>query len=122
MATGSDIDTSELAELWSQEHISQLPTFQHFHNIHQIKVEEALDALPAKLYKNSENLPQKSKYKCVKLKTKDKEKRNTPCEKMYWPSSMNNRASEVNNFLGKLKTPRSIDLVIFPHIFIYIYK
>ena len=114
MATGGDIDTSEIAELWSQEHISQLPTFQHFHNIHQIKVEEALDALPAKLYKNSENLPQKSKYKCLKLKTKDKEKRNTPCEKMYWPSTMNNRASEVNNFLGRLKMPRSIDLVIFP--------
>ena len=113
MAIGGDIDTSELAELWSEEHISQLPTFQHFHNIHQIKVEESLDALPAKLYKNPENLPQISKYKCVKLKAKDKEKRNTPCEKMYWPSSMNNRASEINNFLGKLKTPRSIDLVIF---------
>ena len=49
MATGGDIDTSELAELWSEEHISQLPTFEHFHNIHQIKVEESLDALPAKL-------------------------------------------------------------------------
>ena len=113
MATGGDIDTSELEELWSEEHISQLPTFEHFHNIHQIKVEESLDALPAKLYKNPENLPQKSKYKCVKLRAKDKEKRNTPCEKMYWPSSMNNRASEINNFLVKLKTPRSIDLVIF---------
>ena len=117
MATGGDIDTSELAELWSEEHISQLPTFEHFHNIHQIKVEESLDALPATLYKNPENLPQKSKYKCVKLRAKDKEKRNTPCEKMYWPSSMNNRASEINNFLGKLKTPRSIDLVIFFDMF-----
>ena len=58
MATGGDIDTSELAELWSGEHISQLPTFEHFHNIHQIKVEESLDGLPAKLYKNPENLPQ----------------------------------------------------------------
>ena len=113
MATGGDIDTSELAELWSEEHISQLPTFEHFHNIHQIKVEESLDALPAKLHKNPENLPQKSKYKCVKLRAKDKKKRNTPCEKMYWPSSMNNRASEINNFLAKLKTPRSIDLVNF---------
>ena len=74
MATGGDIDTSELAELWSEEHVSQLPTFEHFHNIHQIKVEESLDALPAKLYKNPENLPQKSKYKCVKLRAKDKEK------------------------------------------------
>ena len=120
MATGGDIDTSELAELWSEEHISQLPTFEHFHNIHQIKVEESLDALPAKLYKNPEKLPQKSKYKCVKLKAKDKEKRNTSCEKMYWPSSMNNRASEINNFLGKLKTPRSIDLVIFLICFRYI--
>ena len=83
MATGGDIDTSELAKLWSEEHVSQLPTFEHFHNIHQIKVEESLDALPAKLYKNPENLPQKSKYKCVKLRAKDKEKRNTPCEKMY---------------------------------------
>ena len=81
MATGGDIDTSELAELF----------------VHQIKVEESLDALPAKHYKNPQNLPQKSKYKCVKLKAKDKEKRNTPCEKMYWPSSMNNRASEINN-------------------------
>ena len=113
MATGGDIDTSELAELWSEKHIFQLPTFEHFHNIHQIKVEESLDALPAKLYKNPENLPQKSKYKYVKLRAKDTEKRNTPCEKMYWPSSMNNRASEINNFLGKLKTPRSIDLVNF---------
>ena len=26
---------------------------------------------------------------------------------------MNNRASEINNFLAQLKTPRSIDLVIF---------
>ena len=120
MATGGDIDTSELAELWSEEHISQLPTFEHFHNIHQIKVEESLDALPAKLYKNPENLPQKSKYKCVKLKAKDKEKRNTPCEKMYWPSSMNNRASEINNFLAKLKTPRSTDLVFFLTCFRYI--
>ena len=67
MATGGDIDTSELAELWSEEHVSQLPTFEHFHNIHQIKVEESLDALPAKLYKNPENLPQKSKY-CNDLK------------------------------------------------------
>ena len=49
MATGGGIDTSELAELWSEEHISQLPTFEHFHNIHQINVEESLDALPAKL-------------------------------------------------------------------------
>ena len=113
MATGGNSDTSELAELWSEEHVSQLPTFEHFHNIHQIKVEESLDGLPAKLYKNPENLPQKSKYKCVKLRAKDKEKRNAPCEKMYWPSSMNNRASEINNFLAKLKTPRSIDLVIF---------
>ena len=121
MATGGDIDTSELAELWSEEHISQLPTFEHFHNIHLIKVEESLDALPAKLYKNPENLPQKSKYKCVKLRAKDKKKSNTPCEKMYWPSSMNNRASEINNFLGKLKTPRSIDLVIFFDMF-YIYQ
>ena len=117
MATGGDIDTSELAELWSAEHISQLPTFEHFHNIHQIKVEESLDALPAKLYKSPENLPQKSEYKCVKLRAKDKEKRYTPCEKMYWPSSMNNRASEINNFLAKLKTPRSIDLVIFFDLF-----
>ena len=120
MATGGDIDTSELAELWSEGHISQLPTFEHFHNIHQIKVEESLDGLPAKLYKNTENLPQKSKYKCVKLRAKDKEKRNTPCEKMYWPPSMNNRASEINNFLAKLKTPRSIDLVIFFTCFRYI--
>ena len=59
MATGGDIDTSELAELWSEEHVSQLPTFEHFHNIHQIKVVESLDALPAKLYKNPEDLPQK---------------------------------------------------------------
>ena len=117
MATGGDIDTSELAELWSEEHISQLPAFEHFHNIHQIKVEESLDALPAKLYKNPENLPQKSKYKCVKLRAKDKEKINTPCGKMYWPSSMNNRASEINNFLGKLKTLRSIDLVNFFDMF-----
>ena len=117
MAIGGDIDKSELAELWSEEHTSQLPTFEHFHDIHQIKVEESLDTLPAKLCKNPENLPQKSKYKCVKLKAKDKEKRNTPCEKMYWPSSMNNRASEINNFLGKLKTPRSIDLVIFLDMF-----
>ena len=58
MATGGDIDTSELAELWSEDHISQLPTFEHFYNIHQIKEEESLDALPAKLYKNPENLPQ----------------------------------------------------------------
>ena len=50
MATQGDIDTSELAELWSEEHVSQLPTFEHFHNIHKIKVEESLDALPAKLY------------------------------------------------------------------------
>ena len=30
---------------------------------------------------------------------------------------MNNRASEINNFLAKLKTPRSIDLVIFFDMF-----
>ena len=54
--------------------VSQLPTFEHFHNIHQIKVEESLDALPAKLYKNPENLPQKSKYKCVKLRAKERKK------------------------------------------------
>ena len=90
-------DTSELAELWSEDNIQQLPTFDHIHNIHQVKHEEALDALSAKFYKNTESLPQKSKYKCHKLKPKDQEKRNTPCEKMYWPSSMNNRITEVNN-------------------------
>ena len=75
-------DTCELAELWSEDHIQELPTFEHFHNIHQVKLEEALDAFSAKFYKNAENLPS---------------------EKMYWPSSMNNRATEVNNYLGKLK-------------------
>ena len=94
-----------MAELWSEDHIQQLPTFEHFHNIHQVKLEEALDALSAKFYKNAENLSQKSKYKCHKLKATDKEKRNTPCEKMYWFSSINNRATKVNNYLGKLKTP-----------------
>ena len=43
MATGGDIDTSELAELWSEAHIYQLPTFEHFHNIHQIKVDLWMD-------------------------------------------------------------------------------
>ena len=77
MAEG--IDTSELAELWSEEKIAELPTFDHFHNIHQVKVEEALDGISAKLFKNPVDLPQKSKYKCIKLKSKDEEKRNTPC-------------------------------------------
>ena len=115
MAAG--IDTSELAELWSEEHIAELPTSDHFHNIHQVKLEEALDGLSAKLFKNPEDLPQKSKYKCVKLKSKEKDKRNTPCEKMYWPSSMNSRATEVNKYLGKLKTPRSVDLVNLYYLF-----
>ena len=110
-------DTSELAELWSEDHIQQLPTLEHFHNTHQVKLEKVLDALSAKFYKNAENLPQKSKYKCHKLKAKDQENRNTPCEKMYWPSSMNNRATEVNNYLGKLKTPRTVDLVNLYYLF-----
>ena len=59
-----EFDTSEWAELWLEEHISQLPTFDNFHNIHQVKLEEALDGLSAKLFKNPEDLPQKSKYKC----------------------------------------------------------
>ena len=115
MAEG--IDTSELAELWSEEHIAELPTFDHFHNIHQVKVEEASDAdgLSAKLFKDPEDLPQKSKYKCIKLKSKDKDKRNAPCEQMYWPSSMNSRATEVNKYLGK--TSRSVDLVNFYYLF-----
>ena len=106
-----EFDISELAELWSEEHIAALPTFDNFHNIHQVKLEEALDGLSVKLFKNPEDLPQKSKYKCSKLKSKDKDKRNTASEKMYWPSSMNSRATEVNNYLGKHKTPRSVDLV-----------
>ena len=48
-------DTSELAELWSEEHIAELPTFDNFHNIHQVKLEEALDGLSAKLFKNPED-------------------------------------------------------------------
>ena len=112
-----EFDTSELAELWSEEHISQLPTFDNFCNIHQVKLEEALDGLSAKLFKNLEDLPQKSKYKCSKLKSKDKDKRNTACEKMYWSSSMSSRATEVNNYLGKLKTPRSVDLVNLFYLF-----
>ena len=100
MAEG--FDTSELAELWSEEHIAEFD-IDPFHNIHQVKLEEALDGLSAKLFKNPEDLPQKSKYKCTKLKSKDKDKKNTPCEKMYWPSSMNSRATEVNKYLGKLK-------------------
>ena len=92
MAEG--IDTSQLAELWSEEKIVELPTFDHCHNIHQVKVEEALDGLSAKLFMNPGDLPQKPKYKYIKLRSKDKDKRNTPCEKMYWPSSMNSRASE----------------------------
>ena len=52
-------DTSELVELWSEDHIQQLCTFEHFHNIHQVKLDEALDALSAKCYK-----------KCRKLATK----------------------------------------------------
>ena len=110
MAEG--FDTSELAE-----HIAELPTFDHFHNIHQVKLEEALDGLSSKCFKNPEDLPQKSKYKCSKLKSKDKDNRNTPCEKMYWPSSMNSRATEVNKYLGKLKTPRSVDLVNLFYLF-----
>ena len=115
MAEG--IDTSELAELWSEEHIAKLPTFDHFHNIHQVKLEEALERLSAKLLKKPEDLPQKSKYKCIKLKSKDKDKKNAPCEKMYWPSNMNSRATEVNKYLGKLKTPRSVDLVNLYYLF-----
>ena len=115
MAEG--IDTSELAELWSKEQIAELPTFDHFHNIHQVKVEEALDGLSAKLLKNPEDLPQKSKYSCIKLESKNKDEMNTPCEKMYWSSSMNSRAAEVNKYLGKLKTSRSVDLVNFYYLF-----
>ena len=51
-------NTSELAELWSEDHIQQLCTFEHFHNIHQVKLEEALDALSANF------------IKCRKLATK----------------------------------------------------
>ena len=69
MAEG--FDTSELVQLWSEEHIAELPTFDYFHNIHQIKMEEVSDGLSAKLFKNPEDLPQKSKYKCSKLKSKD---------------------------------------------------
>ena len=43
-------DTSELAELWSEDHIQQLPAFEHFHNIYQVKLEEALEALSVKFY------------------------------------------------------------------------
>ena len=54
-----EFHTSELAELWSEEHISQLPIFDNFYNIHQVKFEEALAGLSAKLFKNHEDLPQK---------------------------------------------------------------
>ena len=43
-----EFDTLELAELWSEEHTAALPTFDNFHNIHQVKLEEALDGLSAK--------------------------------------------------------------------------
>ena len=56
-----EVDTSELAELWSEEHIAALPTFDNFHNIHQVKLEEVLDGLSAKHFKNPKDLPQKSK-------------------------------------------------------------
>ena len=119
-----EFDTSKLAKLWSEQHIAELPIFDHFHNIHQVNLEEASDGLSAKLFKNPEDLPQKSKYECSKLKSKDKDKRNTPCEKMYWPSSMNSRATQVNKYLGKLKTPnlklktpRSLDLVNLFYLF-----
>ena len=34
---------------------TELPTFDNFHNIHQVKLEEALDGLSAKLFKNPED-------------------------------------------------------------------
>ena len=74
-----EFDTSELAE----QHIAELPTVDHFHNIHQVKLEEALDGLSAKLFKNPEDLPQKSKYKCSKLKSKDKDKGSTVFSMQY---------------------------------------
>ena len=63
MAEGSD--TSELAELWSEEHIAELPTFDLFDNFHQVKLDEALDGLSTKLFKNPEDLPQKSNTSVV---------------------------------------------------------